>query len=89
MHWPQLLLTDRQGAHQQRLGLLILALRVVESGQVVKAGGRERVEFGFQQRRKPIIRYALMVGDRKCLSNTRRFLRLFIIYVSIRSVQSH
>ena len=43
MLWPQLLLTDRQGALVQRLGLLVLALRIVECGQVVEAGGRVRM----------------------------------------------
>src|SRR6266702_4312353 len=45
MHWPQLLLTDGQGAHIQRLSLLVLALRTVEFGQVVEAGGRGRVRW--------------------------------------------
>src|SRR6266581_530203 len=44
MQMPQLLLSDRQSAHQQRLGLLVLALRVVEVGQIVEAASRVRMQ---------------------------------------------
>ena len=40
MPWTQLLLSDREGAYQQRLGLLVLALFPVEYRQIVEALGR-------------------------------------------------